>query len=54
MNKYAIYDYQGTYLFDIHASSVDEALAEAKKSSRDAWKATLIALDDEHMNGGRG
>lgn len=54
MNKYAISDYNGNYLFDIQASSSDEALAQAKISNKDAWVAKLIALDDEGSRGGRG
>lgn len=47
MNKYAIYDQKGNWLYDIHADSPDEAIAEAKKSNRAAYRAELVDDTDE-------
>lgn len=45
MNKYAIYNETGNWLFDIHADSEDEAVAQAKKADQTAYKARLVAMD---------
>ena len=47
MNTYSIYADDGTYLFDIHADSEIEAIAEAKKSDKRAYDAEYVSRGSE-------
>ena len=43
MNKYAIKDYEGRWLFDIQADSQGDAVYKAKQQNPDANSAELVA-----------
>lgn len=42
MRSWAIYDRGGKFLFNITADTADEALAYARKTERNAWRAELV------------
>lgn len=47
MTKYAIYDDGGIFLFDLHADSKDEAIAQAKRYNPKAYQAKVLVEEDE-------
>lgn len=42
MNKYSIFDDRGVLLFDLHAESITDALAQARAIDRRSFKALLV------------